>query len=104
MDALYKIKDMLCTEIEDIVAQTKGKALSESMVSYIDKVTHALKSVTTILAMEEADGGSYGKRDSRGRYMTRRYMGDDVRDKISEMMQNADQSTRRILEDTLRQL
>ena len=86
MEELYKLKDMLCEELE---TYGKKKELTAGSLDVIDKLSHALKSITTVIAMEEAEGGSsygypmyyrdghrmnsyrgssYARRDSRGRY------------------------------------
>lgn len=80
MQMLEKLKDMICEELENIADQNK---INSQNLDHIDKLTHSLKSITTILAMEESgysnDGygnGGYGRngysnarrRDSRGRY------------------------------------
>jgi len=94
MHMLYDLKDMLCDELEMI---TQRGDISTGSLDIIDKLTHSIKSIDTILAMEEAgysyeDGGNSGnysrgysnrgysnargrgsnaKRDSMGRYSSR---------------------------------
>lgn len=87
---LYDVKDMLCRELEDI--SRRGEIGGAQELEAIDKLTHSIKSIDTIIAMEEAgysndgdsyrggyrgsyDGGSYARgrgqrRDSRGRFMS----------------------------------
>lgn len=80
MHEMYKLKDMLCDELDKI--SQKGE-LSAGSLDAIDKLTHSIKSIDTIIAMEEYSeddgmtyrndgnrGNSYAnrKRDSRGRY------------------------------------
>ena len=119
-DSMYRLKEMLCDELDQYAK--KGE-LTAGSLDIVDKLTHALKSITTIMAMEDADeeysgtyrmyprymrdrdemggqterGSSYArKRDSRGRY-SRDYSGaiDDMVDQLREMMDSApDQSTR----------
>lgn len=77
---LYELRDMLMEELEHITS--KGE-LTAGSLDTVDKLTHSIKSIDTICAMEEAggdysynDGGSsYARgrgrnanRDSRGRY------------------------------------
>ena len=111
MENMQKLKDMLTHELDEYAR--KGE-LSAGSLDIVDKLTHALKSITTIMAMEDADeeysgtdrdgmggqterGSSYArKRDSRGRY-SRDYSGamDEMVDQLREMMDSApDQSTR----------
>lgn len=90
MKKMEELKDMLCEELEKI---TKKGELSAGSLDVIDKLTHSIKSIDTIMAMEDAgysneysynysrenrymmDGGDRGnsnargrKRDSMGRY------------------------------------
>lgn len=81
MHKLEELRDMLMEELNQCVK--KGDELSTSSLDIIDKLTHSVKSIDTILAMEEADysydnGRSYArgrgrnaKRDSMGRYARR---------------------------------
>ena len=71
MEYLYDLKDMLCRELKEYAK--KGE-LSAGSLETIDKLTHSLKSVVTIMAMEDSgysrenNGGYSGRRDSMGRY------------------------------------
>lgn len=112
---LYKMCDTLTEEIEranDKLNKTGG-TLTGDDVSYIDRLTHALKSVKTTIAMIEAeDGGESGRymprynyggynggnysyrrgRDSMGRYTSRRggYSYDDgMIEELRSLMENA---------------
>lgn len=73
-----ELEDMLCEEIDRITDQ---KNLNSSTLEMLDKLTHTLKSIKTIDAMEEYsedDGyrhdsmsyarGRNARRDSMGRY------------------------------------
>lgn len=73
MESYYELKNMLCKELNEIVQESKGK-LSAGALDAIDKMTHSIKSLVTIMAMEEGgysnDGYSGARqRDSMGRYM-----------------------------------
>lgn len=92
MDYMHELKEMLCEELEHIV--DKGE-LTAGSLDTVDKLTHSIKSIATIMAMEDSDysyengsmggnmggnsyrggsyrGGSYAqRRDSRGRYSRR---------------------------------
>lgn len=89
MHKLYELRDMLMEELEECT--DKGE-LSAGSLEIVDKLTHSIKSIDTILAMEEAgysndDGYSYrgysyargrgrnARRDSRGRYSRESYNG-----------------------------
>ena len=89
MEYMHELKEMLCEELEEIAG--KGELTAGSLET-IDKLTHSIKSLATIMAMEEGGqshamgggsyrGGSYARggnsyrggsyaqrRDSRGRY------------------------------------
>lgn len=71
MDFYYDLKKMLCKELEEVSRQ---KELSAGDLEVVDKLTHSIKSLVTIMAMEEG-GYSYNdgysgtrRRDSMGRY------------------------------------
>jgi hypothetical protein len=105
IEMLYDLCGYISDEIEDAndkIRQAGGK-LSAGDIDYIDKLTHALKSIKTTIAMTEAEDGSYddgmgdghdgrsmrmmprggmsyargrgryAKRDSMGRYSSRGY-------------------------------
>ena len=99
MKELYELKDILCEELKEY--GKKGE-LSTGSLDVVDKLAHALKSVETIIAMEEASeysgdrgywtypsrsyaskGGRMRRRDSMGRYS-----GDpeDMADKLKDLM------------------
>lgn len=59
MDKMYELKEMLCDELEKIT--NKGE-LSASSLDAIEKLTHSIKSIETIIAMNEYsedDGNAY---------------------------------------------
>lgn len=70
MEYYYDLKKMLCKELENVANQ---KELSAGDLETVDKLTHSIKSLLTIMAMEDS-GYSYDgysgarKRDSMGRY------------------------------------
>ena len=66
MHEMYKLKDMLCEELEKI---TKKGELSAGSLDAVDKLTHSIKSIDTIIAMDEYsedDGMSYDGSYARG--------------------------------------
>ena len=72
MRHLEKIRDMLCDELDQIAE--KGE-LTAGNLETVDKLTHSIKSVDTIMAMQDAGYSersyprySYARRDSMGRY------------------------------------
>lgn len=69
---LHEVRDMLCEELEKISEEGK---LSAGTLDLVDKLTHSIKSIDTIIAMDSygeysEEGSSYArrKRDSMGRY------------------------------------
>ena len=77
MHKMEELKEMLCEELDKI---TKKGELSAGSLDVVDKLTHSIKSIDTIIAMEDAgysneSGYSYARgrgrnarRDSMGRY------------------------------------
>ena len=110
MKSYEKIKEMLCEELESIAK--KGE-LTAGSLDTVDKLTHAIKSLETIMAMNEysEDGysnrGSYDgnmnsnsyarrytreggnvRRDSMGRY-SRDEANDEIINRLNEVMNDA---------------
>ena len=54
MKAYEKLKDMLCEELESI---TKKGELTAGSLETVDKLTHSIKSLETIMAMHGYDNG-----------------------------------------------
>lgn len=81
MQKMEELREMLCEELDKI---TKKGELSAGSLDVIDKLTHSIKSIDTIIAMEDAgysneSGYSYARgrgrnarRDSMGRYSNNR--------------------------------
>lgn len=119
MRYIEDLKEMLCDELDKIAS--KGE-LTAGTLDTVQKLTHSLKSVVTIMAMEgygdsyddwSYEDGSYERggnrgggrsnrrgRDSMGRYTNRSYArngrsrrmysGDDMEQKITELMNEVD--------------
>jgi len=125
MEYMHDLKDMLCDELEQIAE--KGE-LTAGSLDAIQKLTHSLKSIDTIMAMEgysgdrydgyDMGGRSYARRDSRGRYSRRGgsyarngrmrggYSRDDEMDKmvakLEKMMNEAsDQNVKQAIEQAI---
>jgi len=118
MRYMEDVKEMLCEELEKIAQ--KGE-LTTGSLDAIDKLTHSIKSIATVLAMEgysereesyrgefEGATGPYagdssyrrGRSMTTGRYISRassRYSRDDgMKAKLEELMNDApDEHTRR---------
>lgn len=71
MHKMMELKESLCDELNEYAAK---RSFSFDDLDVIDKLTHSIKSIETILAMEGYsydDGPSYSynrRRDSMGRY------------------------------------
>lgn len=88
MHKMMELKDALCDELNEYSGKRK---LSYEDLDVIDKLTHSIKSIETILAMEGYDdeysrdyeprydrGYSYARhRDSMGRYSRDEYSNED---------------------------
>lgn len=128
MEYMHELKEMLCDELEEIVE--KGE-LTAGSLDTVDKLTHSIKSIATIMAMEDSDysyengnmgggynrgayrGGSYAqRRDSRGRYSRRMngrrggYSRDEEIDKMVEklekmMEKTSDQNAKQAIEQAI---
>ena len=92
-------------EVNDKIRAAGGK-MSTGDLETLDKLTHALKSVKSVIAMSDEDGysgrypyyydgsyrmgRSYARRDSRGRYSGERgYSRNDLLDKVRDLMDEA---------------
>lgn len=127
MHTLEKLRDMLMEEL-DRCAEKDG--ISNNGLYAIDKLTHAVKSIDTILAMEDAgysnDNYSYARgrrgnvrRDSMGRYSrgnsyrgySRDNMGysrddakDDLVEQLREMSTSAEGEHKQMIDNWIRQV
>lgn len=118
MKTYHDLKDMLCEELDEI---TRKGELTAGSLDTVDKLTHSIKSLETIIAMNEAQDGesgyypymgrSYQRRDMRGRYSrdNRGYSRDDSRDsmihELREIMQDApDEHTKKRFHSFIREL
>lgn len=118
MKTYHDLKDMLCEELDEI---TRKGELTAGSLDTVDKLTHSIKSLETIIAMNEAQDGesgyypymgrSYQRRDMRGRYSreNRGYSRDDARDsmihELREIMQDApDEHTKKRFQSFIREL
>lgn len=109
MKTLYAVCDRISDELEETNERIKKiPKLSTGDIEYIRGLTSILKSIKTIIAMEEADGysnnysyydgNSYARRgnvrrDSMGRYSRDH---EDIKTKMHDLMQHTnDEHTRR---------
>ena len=52
MDAMTKLRNMLCEELKEIVEQDR---VNEGSIGIIDRITHSIKSIDTIKAMQHKE-------------------------------------------------
>ena len=104
MEYMHELKEMLCDELMQIAE--KGE-LTAGSLDTIDKLTHSIKSIATIMAMEDSGysrdyvdkyrGASYAqRRDSMGRYSRRGgsyYSRDEETDKMVEKLEKMMEKT-----------
>ena len=122
---LYNELEQLCRVVEDEIKRVNqkleksGGELTGDDISYVDKLTHAMKSIKTTMAMIESEDeysnyggydqngggsyrnypnggsyargrGTYAKRDSRGRYSSNGYSSHgDMAEELRRLMNEA---------------
>ena len=120
MHKMEELREKLVKELEEL--SSKGE-LSMGRLDAIDKLTHSIKSIDTILAMSGYSGDEYSygrsyKRDSMGRYArdnysrARSYDGysrDDSKREISETLKELsrtakDGESKRMIEEWMREI
>lgn len=129
MKAMEDLREMLCKELDEI---TMKGGLTAGDLDAVDKLTHSIKSIDTIMAMEGPEKYSNGgnmnggymdgynrsysargrnvRRDSRGRYMTgyRTYRdgeNDHYIQMLHDMMEEApDEKTRQAIRSAISQI
>ena len=103
-ETLEKLCEMVSDELTKVTNKVEKTELSAGMLEYIDKLSHTLKSIKTIMAMEDAGGsyddgsyrnsyrGSYDNGYSRRRYMYSR--DDKVVSELRDLMDKAPEDTK----------
>lgn len=94
---LEALCDIISEQIADLSRKIRNNGMSGGDLDNLDKLTHTLKSIKAVLAMENdgyssRDHGSYrgSRRDSMGRYSR-----NDLADRMRELMNDApDERTR----------
>lgn len=119
MDFIYDLLDDLYAELEEAQQNSMNKGMTRECLDDIDKLSHAAKSLETIIAMKSGgsyrdyrdnrDGRGYGhyyddegsdygarRRDSMGRYRSRSYRDrysdsekESLRSQLQQMMTKA---------------
>lgn len=132
IEDLHDLCEMITDEISESTKKLEkgGGKMTAGDLDYVDKLTHALKSIKTTLAMEEYDDGYSGdysgargrgrnaRRDSMGRYSSdgRMYYGrsggvysrDDARADVMERLREIemtaqDDRTKKMVRDWMKQ-
>lgn len=121
--SIYDLREMLCEELENI---TEQRSLSGEKLKMVDMLTHSIKSIDTIIAMEEGGysserGGSYGssyerggnsrdnsynsyvRRDSRGRY-SRTDGKEHLMHQLEDMMRDSNDKERDLIKRFMDQM
>lgn len=121
MHKMMEIRDMLCDELEKFAEHGEMNA---SALEMVDKLTHSIKSIDTILAMNgySEDGRSYERGNSRrydgggyergnSRRSGRSYRGysmadhkEKVIEQLEDMMQDADAGTKAAIKKAIHSL
>lgn len=61
MQTFYDLKKMLCKELEELTYAGNGQIRNDTELDRIDKLTHSIKSLETVIAMKESEyGGESG--------------------------------------------
>ena len=109
MHKMEELREKLVRELEEL--SSKGE-LSMGSLDAIDKLTHSIKSIDTILAMKgySNDGYSY-KRDSMGRYSRDEgysrndgYSRKEISDTLRGLSRTADGESKRMIESWMKEL
>lgn len=122
MHKMEELKEMLCRELEEI---TKKGELSAGSLDAVDKLTHSIKSIETIMAMndysqEGSNRGSYRRsyaRDgyageegysryaNRGSYRRGYSRNEDLKNELREMQKSIqDPESQRMISEWMREL
>ena len=127
-EILHELCEALMEELETIAEKIRKSGMSAGDLETVDKLSHALKSIKTTIAMMEADEGYSGeyrprygtyhdprnnmsyarKRDSMGRYSRRGYSYadnmDGLLDEMREMLPDRPDEKRRKAEKLMDEL
>ena len=91
-EMLERLCEMVSDELSKVTNKVEKTELSAGMLEYIDKLTHTLKSIKTIMAMEDGasyDNGSYRNYDgSYDGYSRRRYRNYSRDNKVVSELKN----------------
>lgn len=111
---LTKLRDMLCDELDEVVKQG---GINSGLLDQIDKITHSIKSIDTIEAMQNQgsyrggsyerggsyDNGSYENGSYRRSY-ERGYSRHDSVEELRAIMKDADSTTKNAIRKAIEQI
>lgn len=111
--SIYDLREMLCEELENMTSQ-RG-SLTGDRLKAIDMLTHSIKSIDTIIAMEDYSEDGRGNYDNKGSYAMRRnsytrrnnrqYSRDDnLRQQLEDMMRDSDSKDRDVIKRFMEQM
>ena len=95
MESMYKMRDMLCRELDTLA---RDGSLSKDRLDVIDKITHSIKSIDTIIAMKESGySNRYGGNSYNGGYRWNDggYSRSSVKDRLMDIMRDTTDSHER---------
>lgn len=118
MHEMEELKEMLCDELEKI---TRKGELSAGSLDAVDKLTHSIKSIETIMAMNDYSGESgrgrsyeygrsYARRDGRRSrdYSGRRYSRDEgmmvLKDELEDLRDHIGPDQQRMIDKWMEQI
>jgi hypothetical protein len=115
MHKMEELKEMLCRELDEI---TKKGELSAGSLDAVDKLTHSIKSIETIMAMSDYSNdyrdsyrGSYAREDGYSRYANRGSYrrgysrNEDLKNELREMQKSVqDPESQRMISEWMREL
>lgn len=107
--SIYDLREMLCEELEKITAQG---SLSGEKLKAVDMLTHSIKSIDTIIAMEDSNEYSNrysyadNRRDSYNSYVRRgRYARNDgLMHQLEDMMRESNDKDRETIKCFMEQM
>lgn len=117
MHKMEELKEMLCRELDEI---TKKGELSAGSLDAVDKLTHSIKSIETIMAMSDysndgayrgsyrgsyAQDNGYSRYANRGSYRRGYSRNEDLKNELREMQKSVqDPESQRMISEWMREL
>ena len=99
MESYQKLKKMLCKELENVVDDGK---ISAGNLEMIDKLTHSIKSLDAIMAMEESGYSREGGYSRAGEEMEE--MVESIRSMMQELPEDVQMDAQRFVQKLEQQM